>query len=332
MVLYALEVYVNYIVLDLEWNQCPGGKEKENKDIPFEIIEVGACRLDESFNIIDDFHRFISPVVYRSLHKITKEIINLTMSDLDDGLPFAEAMDEFFDWCSSESEDYIFCTWGTMDLTELQRNCKFFRVNHRFKRPLMYYDVQKLYSIWHDDGKKRDALETAIDEQNIEKDIPFHAAVYDAIYTARIMQKMDFNSVKAYTSIDTYVIPRNRKEEFTVNYGTYSKYISRGFADRDDVMKDSEVNSTRCYICGKNARKKIRWFSANQKSHYCLAICEEHGYIKGRIKIKHTDSGLFYASKVLKVTDDKGAEAIRERQLSAREKRRQRRQREKLHQ
>ena len=63
---------MKYIVLDLEWNQCPGGKEKENKELPFEIIEIGACKLDEDFNIIDDFQRFISPVVYRSLHKITK--------------------------------------------------------------------------------------------------------------------------------------------------------------------------------------------------------------------------------------------------------------------
>ena len=30
---------MNYIVLDLEWNQSPLGKEFENKRLPFEIIE-----------------------------------------------------------------------------------------------------------------------------------------------------------------------------------------------------------------------------------------------------------------------------------------------------
>ena len=37
---------MNYIVFDLEWNQCPDGKEKEIKDMPFEIIEIGADKLD----------------------------------------------------------------------------------------------------------------------------------------------------------------------------------------------------------------------------------------------------------------------------------------------
>ena len=39
---------MNYIVLDLEWNQCPEGKEKEDSRIPFEIIEIGAVRFSFS--------------------------------------------------------------------------------------------------------------------------------------------------------------------------------------------------------------------------------------------------------------------------------------------
>ena len=30
---------MNYIVFDLEWNQCPYGKDRENKRLTFEIIE-----------------------------------------------------------------------------------------------------------------------------------------------------------------------------------------------------------------------------------------------------------------------------------------------------
>ena len=38
---------MNYIVFDLEWNQCPYGKDRENKRLPFEIIEFGAVKLDD---------------------------------------------------------------------------------------------------------------------------------------------------------------------------------------------------------------------------------------------------------------------------------------------
>ena len=39
---------MEYIVLDLEWNQSPRGKAGERRGMPFEIIEIGAVKLDES--------------------------------------------------------------------------------------------------------------------------------------------------------------------------------------------------------------------------------------------------------------------------------------------
>ena len=30
---------MDYVIFDLEWNQCPYGKGKENPKLPFEIID-----------------------------------------------------------------------------------------------------------------------------------------------------------------------------------------------------------------------------------------------------------------------------------------------------
>lgn len=49
---------MNYIVFDLEWNQCPDGKEKEIKDMPFEIIEIGAVKLDSQRRVIDTLTKY----------------------------------------------------------------------------------------------------------------------------------------------------------------------------------------------------------------------------------------------------------------------------------
>ena len=38
---------MNYIVFDLEWNQSPGGKKYSNSRLPFEIIEIGAVKMNE---------------------------------------------------------------------------------------------------------------------------------------------------------------------------------------------------------------------------------------------------------------------------------------------
>ena len=47
------------------------------------------------------------------------------------------------EWCG---ESPFFCTWGSMDLTELQRNMVYHGMEIPFASPLLFYDVQKLYS------------------------------------------------------------------------------------------------------------------------------------------------------------------------------------------
>lgn len=38
---------MNYIVFDLEWNQNPDGRKHPDSRLPFEIIEIGAVKLNE---------------------------------------------------------------------------------------------------------------------------------------------------------------------------------------------------------------------------------------------------------------------------------------------
>ena len=69
------------------------------------------------------------------------------MEELEhEGLKFEDAVEEFIDWCG---DDYVLCTWGNMDLTELQRNMVYHGLEIPFPFPLFYYDVQKIYSLLH---------------------------------------------------------------------------------------------------------------------------------------------------------------------------------------
>ena len=110
---------MNYIIMDLEWNQSNNGKEEVSKLLPFEIIEIGAIKLNSDRKKIDEFSKLIKPQVYHEMHRITGRLIHLEMEQLEKGHPFVEVMEEFRKWCG---ENYIFCTWGPLDLTELQRN------------------------------------------------------------------------------------------------------------------------------------------------------------------------------------------------------------------
>ena len=312
----------NYIVFDLEWNQSPVGKEGTAPGLPFEIIEIGAVKLDENLKQVSEFRRLIRPVVYDQIHYMISEVIHMDMQELmEQGEDFTDAMEEFLEWCG---EDYVFCTWGSMDLTELQRNMNYFFVENPFPRPLFYYDVQKLYSLLYRDGKEKHSLEQAVEEMGLRGDRAFHQALDDAYYTGCIMTAMDFEKVKVYQSIDYYRPPMNIEEEIYVEFPNYSKYVSRIFDTKEDAIADKRVTDMVCYRCHRMLRKKIRWFSVNQKFYFGLAICPQHGLMKGKIRMKKTDDGDVYVVKTQKLVSDEEAKLIYERKDEAARKRNER--------
>lgn len=301
---------MDYIVFDLEWNQCPYGKEREVRTLPFEIIEIGAVKLNKDREITDKFYRVICPSVYPKLHFRTREIVGKTEEELQKGVPFTEAVSDFFAWAG---QDVMFATWGGVDLIELQRNMKYYQLLHLLKGPLHFYDVQKLFAISYEDMKSRRALEYGIDFLKLEKNMEFHQALSDAWYTAEIFQKIDLDIIYAYDSIDVYQNPKTKQEEIHAVYNGYTKFVSREFLTKEDALEDKEVISTHCCLCGKAMKKKIRWFSVGAKNYYCIANCTEHGYMKGKIRMKKTDEGRFFVVKTIKVSSEAEADLIRQR-------------------
>lgn len=295
---------MNIIVLDLEWNQNSLGKKDRNSDQPvFEIIEIGAVKLNENYDIIDKFSQLIKPQIYHTMHHITADLIHIQMKELKKGKNFPIVMKEFMEWCG---EDYIFATWGPLDLLELQRNNKYYNLEPLSDRPIKYYDVQKLFSLGIMKDKTRKTLEFAIDYFQIEKKIPFHRAYSDAYYTAKVFQKLSNPDILQFVSFDTFHIPKDRKEEIKIAFPGYFKYISRGFHTKSEVMKDREVASTKCYLCHKNLKKKIKWCTSNSKNYNSIAYCDVHGYIKYKCRVKKAEDGKYYVVKTSKfITEEK---------------------------
>lgn len=244
----------------------------------------------------------------------------MSMKMLESGDFFYDAVKDFLEWCG---EDYRFCSWGSMDLTELQRNMKYYGLLDLLKGPIRYYDVQKLFSMEYEDGKSRRSLEYGIDYLNIAKTRDFHHALTDAYYTADILARIDEEVIRMNDSIDCYQNPQSREEEIHVISEGYEKYISREFESKEDAMKEREISASRCFLCGKNVRKKIRWFSINSKNYYCVAYCGKHGYLKGKIRMKKAEDGKFYVVKTIKLAGEDEAVEIREKRDILKRKRRQ---------
>ena len=308
-----------YIIFDLEWNQSPGGKEDSIERMPFEIIELGAVKLDQNLRPISEFHRLITPQVYTRLHYKISEVTHMDIQELKtEGEFFPDVIWDFLRWCG---EDFWFCTWGSMDLTELQRNMEYHHVEIPFEKPLCYYDVQKLYALVRGDIRDKLSLDRAVEELSIPQDRPFHRAPDDAYYTGKVLQKMDRAVWEPYLSVDYYWVPKRKDQEFTLRFPTYLKYVSRTFETKEEALKDKLVAELACPRCGKLLRKKVRWFSLNQKQYFCLGLCPVHGYVRGKIRMKKAEEGEIYVVKTIKATDEDGAEEVFRKKEEQRSKR-----------
>lgn len=300
----------DFIVFDLEWNQGEAPVTRGDKTLTFEIVEIGAVKLNEKREKIGEFSRLIKPQIHQQMHRITGKLIHLTMEDLENGEDFQTVARDFLEWCG---EDPRFCSWGPLDLTEFQRNLDFYDMPLLSDRPLPFYDAQKLYSLAYDDGRSRKSLSSAVEELGLVQDIPFHRALSDAEYTARIFKRFS-DRVLQRVSFDTYVTPKTKKHEIHIVFDNYAKYISREFDTKEDVLENMEIMSTKCYICHCNIKRRVKWFSPNGKHYYSAAYCDKHGFMKAKVRIKKAENGRLFVIKTCKFISPEEVEAMKAKQ------------------
>ncbi|MBQ8305481.1 MAG: exonuclease domain-containing protein [Blautia sp.] len=327
---------MNYIVFDLEWNQSPHGKRYSVPEIPFEIIEIGAIKLNERMEPLDTFQTLIRPKVYKWIHNSIHDVIHVNYQDLIEGTPFPQAIGEFIEWCrlgqkldpegyvvtdeEAPEQDFFFCTWGNQDVMELQRNMKYYDLLTLLPGPVTYYDVQKLFALAFETSEVCRSLEYAVDYLDIDKAHGFHRALEDAHFTAMTMLRLDPELIRENPALDTYQNPQSKKEELLLHRPRFTEYVSREFVSREKAVKDREVMSTRCPMCGSNAKRQVRWFSGNSKTYYSISQCQEHGAVTGILRFRKTENGGFFADKILKNATEEEANEIRDRRESLREK------------
>ena len=273
-------------------------------------------KLNKNKEVVGRFESLVRPSVYKKIYFMTAKVTSITMDELKEADTFPYVYRRFLDWCG---ENFIFCTWGSMDLTELRRNVNFHRMKDLERGPLPYLDIQKLYSLELLDGKSRLSLEKAVDHLEIEKADSFHRADSDAYYTAEIFKKLKKRELEAYVSFDLYRLPGSKKDEIDVNFPTYSKYISRAFSEKYNVLKDKEVSSLKCFFCGRDTIKHIPWVSVNGKQYFSMGKCHEHGMMRGHLRVRKNWDGRVYGMKTIRPAKPGDEGELRKKEKTAKE-------------
>ena len=328
---------MNYIVFDLEWNQSPNGHAGEHPRMPFEIIEIGAVKLDDNFKITDEFSQLIKPKLYTKIHKYIRDILNYDEETLrKEGIPFKEACSNFLKWCSekapaeddirqdddNELEDYVFCSWGPSDLAYLQTNMDFYYMK-KLPFPLKFYDIQQIFANKYSKDNSVSKLEKAVDRLKLQHDRPFHAAINDAYYTARIMQEGKLGDITDKYVYDTYRYPKNRTESVHDFHNGTLEEIFGEYASKKDALRDKRVTDIRCVKCGRKTTSKIKAFQINNTTDLAVGVCFRHGKMLSTIKFKPASESMdtvFVVKKINPITKSKYSDIKKRKDVLAEKK------------
>lgn len=188
---------MKYMVFDLEFNQGFNSRKRNintmSTKCPFEIIDIGAVKLDEELNTIATFDELVKPGIYKRLHPFIENMTGITKESLKAAKSFEEVYKEFSEFISDVD---ILCLWGTVDIKELIRNIQYHKLDIS-KVPMKVINVQHYASKYLETpGGNRIGLGNAAKLMNIPLDVELHKAFNDAYYTAEIFKKINNSDIK----------------------------------------------------------------------------------------------------------------------------------------
>ncbi|MCD2348647.1 3'-5' exonuclease [Clostridium guangxiense] len=189
---------MNYIIYDLEFNQkyldSTEVQSSNSLNLPFEIIQIGALKLNENFETVSKFNALIKPTVYPSIHPYVESLTKINNDKVSSCKSFVPVYEDFLKFI--DKDETILCVWGTGDIKELLRNINFYNLSTS-SIPKLCIDIQKYASKYlNTPNKSRVGLKTAVELLNIQDNAEFHDAFNDAYYTAEVFKHIYDDAIK----------------------------------------------------------------------------------------------------------------------------------------
>ena len=273
---------MNYIVVDMEWNQPWPGSPSAKKTLPVqirgEIIQIGAVRVTQKQEVADEFQVLIKPKYYRRLNRRVSKLTGIKETRLrEEGISMNDAMAQFRAWCG---EDVIFLTWGFDDITILRENLKLYGIDDSWVS--RWYNAQMIFNAQTDGSNAQKALKTAMEIFEIEATRPAHDALGDAYHTALICAKLDLQ--KGTNEYDTALKEHVNGFHGAELPGCISRQVFYDYADKRAALSAMAGAENKCPTCGRQMLGS-RWFAQPGHRYMDLATCPDHGKFLIRVRL-----------------------------------------------
>jgi inhibitor of KinA sporulation pathway (predicted exonuclease) len=260
---------MQYIIFDLEFNQdfstindtvlnvYPNNTNKNNERLskefiiqnryPFEIIQIGAIKLDENFQNIATFNRFVKPTIYSKVSTFITELTGITTEQLILEEDFPRVYYDFLDFIGNS--DSILCIWGMSDVKELFKNAEYHQLSRK-PIPRKYINIQPFVSKHFLLPKNTlIRLQHAVEFLDINQTYHFHNALNDAYYTAEVFKKIYSSSIEPKIYNPSYIVTKPRTPKKEIDYDRLLQQFKKMY-DRE-MTEDEEEMIKLAYKMGK---------------------------------------------------------------------------------
>ena len=261
---------MNLIVFDLEWNIGYQPKtflyHGTELTLRGEIIQIGAVRINARGDVLDTFEVNLRPRIFRKLQHHIAKVTGLSQGDLDAGLPMKEGLQKFLDWAGPDAE---LAEWGLDDVPVLKQNL--FLVGLDENWPDKWYDL---------------TLESVVDRLGIPNEEPFHNALDDALYTAKICRKLPLaEGLATYPTEEELLTEALLGAEKTGR--DVKLFMNR--MEHDDYRNVPELNQAACPECGAPLQNDEVWLKRGNTGYFTRATCPCCGHYYLRFKLSRRD-------------------------------------------
>lgn len=276
---------MNYIIFDLEWNQCGSECEimTEPVCLPGEIIEIGAVKLDDAFKKIDELRLYIKPQYYTKLHRRIVTLTGIRNQTLEEqGLSFPQAYEKFMAFCG---EEYSFMTWSRSDLPILIDNMLLHGID--VSNLPDTYDLQRIFCNEIMRFSRKMSLDDALSVLNEKGDVA-HDALNDSRNTVLVCNHLDL-----------------------AEYG--GEYVSRAFAENPILtvyaspraaLDAPELRQYTCPWCGETATAGS-FLRFDREEFAASGQCSEGDEILVTMELTRTAPDKYHPRRILyEMSDD----------------------------
>jgi inhibitor of KinA sporulation pathway (predicted exonuclease) len=240
---------LDYIIMDIEFNG-----RKFASDLPMEVIEIGAVRLDSSLQQKDEFSALIKPVYFSKLNNFIKQKTGIPQEEIDQASSFPKVMFNFMEWLN-QSKSLLFVTWGGEDLKRIVYDTRMHKLDDVYWMNVQYYDLLKGF-VRYKSLKNDVSVESALIDLDISTYGSAHRALDDARMTSdvfrSIYKELDFELKQQFK--DSYTNAKERRlvknaaqtmvnQKITPTWELFVEHFLTGKVALTDLKKLTELEA-----------------------------------------------------------------------------------------